>query len=155
MGEVRIAEFHCSFCTPCKLSRTIHIKIVSPTVLIRTARMRGKGDFVSRYKVMVDDNFHYMEEDERYEVATLSTIEEAMTACKRIVDNDLSALAKGKNYTPDELYEHYVSFGSDPFIVALDPKDDRPCFSAWDYAKERSQVLSGQKAIDGSSGVRS
>jgi hypothetical protein len=30
-------------------------------------------------------------------------------------------LAKGKNYTPDDLYEHYVSFGSDPFIVALDP----------------------------------
>jgi hypothetical protein len=114
-----------------------------------------KGDFVSRYKVMVDDNFHYMEEDERYELATFSTIEEAIAARKRIVDDDLSELAKGKNYTPDDLYEHYVSFGSDPFIVALDPKDDRPCFSAWDYAKERSQVLSGQKAIDGSSGVRS
>ena len=92
---------------------------------------------MSRYKVMVDDNFHYMEEDERYEFATFSTIEEAIAACKRMVDDDLSALAKGKNYTPDDLYEHYVSFGSDPFIVALDPKDDRPCFSAWDYAKER------------------
>jgi hypothetical protein len=99
----------------------------------------GKG--VSRYKVMVDDNFHYMEED-RYELATFSTIEEAIAACKRIVDDDLSELAKGKNYTPDELYEHYVSFGSDPFIVALDSKDDRPCFSAWDYAKERSHVFS-------------
>jgi hypothetical protein len=109
--------------------------------------MRGKGDFVSRYKVMVDDNFHYMEEDERYELATFSTIEEAIAACKRIVDDDLSALAKGKNYTPDELYEHYLSFGSDPFIAAIDSKDDRPCFSAWHYAKERSQVLSGQKAI--------
>jgi hypothetical protein len=65
------------------------------------------------------------------------------------------AWLKGINYTPDDLYEHYVSFGSDPFIVALDVKDDRPCFFAWDYAKERSQVLSGQKAIDGSSGVRS
>jgi hypothetical protein len=115
----------------------------------------GKVDFVSRYKVMVDDNFHYMEEDERYELATFSTIEEAIAACKRIVDDELSALAKGKNYTPDQLYEHYVSFGSDPFIVALDSKDDRPCFSAWAYAKERTQVLSGQKAIDGSSGVRS
>jgi hypothetical protein len=114
-----------------------------------------KGDFVSRYKVMVDDNFHYMEEDERYELATFSTIEEAIAARKRIVDDDLSELAKGKNYTPDHLYEHYVSFGSDPFIVALDPKDDRPCFSAWDYAKERSQVLSRQEAIDRSSGVRS
>jgi hypothetical protein len=49
-----------------------------------------KGDFVSRYKVMVDDNFHCMEEDERYGLATFSTIEEAIAACKRIVDDDLS-----------------------------------------------------------------
>ena len=110
---------------------------------------------MSRYKVTVDDNFHYMEEDERYELASFLTIEEAIAACKRIVDDDLSAFAKGKNYAPDDLYEHYVSFGSDPFIVALDPKDDRPCFSAWGYAKERSQVLSVQKATDGSNGVRS
>jgi hypothetical protein len=107
---------------------------------------------VFRYKVMVDDNFHYMEDD-RYEFGRFSTIEQAIAACKRIVDDDLSAFAKGKNYAPDDLYEHYVSFGSDPFIVALDPKDDRPCFSAWGYAKERSQVLSGQRAINGSSGV--
>jgi len=93
--------------------------------------MRGKGDFVSRYKVMVDDNFHCMEEDERYEHATFSTIEEAIAACKRIVDDDLSAFAKGKNYAPDDLYEHYVSFGSDQFIVALDSQDGRPSFSAW------------------------
>ena len=110
---------------------------------------------MSRYKVMVDDNFHYMEEDERDEVGTFPTIEEAIAACKQIVDNSLRHLAKGKTYTPDELYDYYTSFGSDPFIVALDRKDDRPCFSAWDYAKERGQVLSGQKAINGSSGVRS
>ena len=44
---------------------------------------------MSRYKVMVDDNFHYMEDD-RYELGTFSTIEEAIAACKRIVDDDLS-----------------------------------------------------------------
>jgi hypothetical protein len=108
---------------------------------------------MSRYKVMVDDNFHYMEDDERYELGTFSTIEEAVAACKQLIDEDLRELAKGKNYTPDELYDYYVSFGSDPFIVALDPKDDRPCFSAWDYAKERSQVPPGQKAINATSGV--
>jgi hypothetical protein len=36
---------------------------------------------MSRYKVMVDGNFHYMEEDERDEFGTLSTIEEAIAAC--------------------------------------------------------------------------
>jgi hypothetical protein len=79
----------------------------------------------------------------------------AVAACEQLVDEDLRELAKGKNYTPDELYDYYVSFGSDPFIVAIDSKDDRPRFSAWNYAKERSLVLSGQKAINGSSGVRS
>jgi hypothetical protein len=83
------------------------------------AWIAGKGDFVSGYKVMVDDNFHYMDEEERYEHATFSTIEEAITACKRIVDDELSEWAK-ENITPDELYERYVWFGSDPFIVALD-----------------------------------
>ena len=97
-----------------------------------------------RYKVMVDDNFHYMEEDERYELATFSTIEDAIAACKRIVDDDLCKFAKGKNYTPDELYDYYTSFGSDPFIVALDPKGGRPSFSAWNYAKERSQIIAMQ-----------
>jgi hypothetical protein len=102
-----------------------------------------EGDFVSRFKVMVDDNFHYMDEEERYEHATFSTSEEAIAACKRIIDDELSEWAKG-NITPDELYDLYISFGSDPFIVAVDSNDDRPCFSAWNYAKERSQVLASQ-----------
>jgi hypothetical protein len=100
-----------------------------------------KGDLVSRYKVMVDDNFHYMDQDERYELGTFSTIEEAVAACKQLVDEDLRALAEGKNCTPEELYDYYVSFGSDPFVVALDSQDARLSFFAWDYAKERSLVL--------------
>jgi hypothetical protein len=95
---------------------------------------------MSRYKVMVDDNFHYMDEDDRYEHGTFSTLEEAVASCKQLVDADLTELAE-RNVTADKLYDLYVSFGRDPFIVALDPKDDRPSFSAWNYAKERSQVL--------------
>jgi hypothetical protein len=100
---------------------------------------------MSRYKVMVDDNFHYMEEDERDESGTFSTIEEAIAACKQIADDSLRHLAQGKNYTADGLYDCYVSFGSDPFIVALDSRDGRPSFSAWNYAK-RSQVLAAHRA---------
>jgi hypothetical protein len=102
-----------------------------------------KGDLVSRYKVIVVDNFNDMDEDERYELGTFSTLDEAFAACKQMVDEDLREFAKGKNYTPDELYDCYTSFGSDPFIVALDPKDGQPSFSAWNYAKERSQVVAG------------
>jgi len=43
-----------------------------------------------------------MEEDERDEFGTFSTIEEAIAACKQIVDEDLRKFAEGKNYTPDE-----------------------------------------------------
>ena len=35
----------------------------------------------AKYKVMVDDNFHYMEEDERYQLGTFATAEEALAAC--------------------------------------------------------------------------
>jgi hypothetical protein len=102
-----------------------------------------KGGYMSRYKVMVDDNFHYMEEDERDEVGTFPTIEEAITACKQIVDNSPRHLAKGKTYTPDELYDYYVSFGSDPSAAAdcrrdatgtrgghRHEQDDKPCAAA-------------------------
>jgi hypothetical protein len=69
------------------------------------------------YKVMVDDNFHYMEEDERREHGTFPTLDEAVTACRKLVDEALL-----DEYKPDitaaELYDRYVSFGDDPFIVA-------------------------------------
>ena len=37
---------------------------------------------MSRYKVMVDDNFHHMDEDERYQHGVFLTAEEAISACK-------------------------------------------------------------------------
>ena len=42
--------------------------------------------------------------------------------------------------TAAELYDMYTSFGDDPFIVRIDPNDPIH-FSAWDYAKERSNDL--------------
>src|SRR5205823_728119 len=87
--------------SPCKSSRRNDIRIASLTISIGAAAMRCcKGGSMSRYKVMVDDNFHYMEEDERDEFGTFSTIEEAVASCKRIVDDDLSEFAKGKTPHP-------------------------------------------------------
>jgi hypothetical protein len=40
---------------------------------------------------MVDDNFHYMDQDERYEHGIFSTVDEAIAACKAIVDADLKS----------------------------------------------------------------
>jgi hypothetical protein len=101
-------------------------------------------DAMSRYKVLVDDNFHYQDEDERYELGIFATPEEAVAACKRLVDEDLeNAFQPGD--TGATLYERYTMFGEDPFIVALDEGAAAIRFSAWDYAKERSELLAASR----------
>jgi hypothetical protein len=87
------------------------------------------------YAVFVDDNFHYMNEDERYKDGDYATLEEAISKCRRIVDDFLE-----REYKPGmrfaELYDRYCSFGEDPFIRG--PGCD---FSAWDYARQRCDDL--------------
>jgi len=41
------------------------------------------------YQVFVDDNFHFMDESERYNLGEFSTREEAIATCKKIVDEYL------------------------------------------------------------------
>lgn len=89
------------------------------------------------YKVMVDDNFHFGREDERYEHGVFSSAEEAIAACKRIVDEDLK-----NSFRPGmPEAELYTMFGDDPFVMPIDKADRSITFSAWDYAKERCKVL--------------
>lgn len=40
---------------------------------------------MSPYKVMVDDNFHYMDESERYELGIFPTAEEAITVWENLL----------------------------------------------------------------------
>ena len=94
---------------------------------------------MTEYEVFVDDNFHYMDTKERHELGVFPTVEEAVAACQRIVDSDLEKWAQ-RDITAKELYELYVMFGEDPFII---PNDGG--FSAWDYARARSQVLAKRK----------
>lgn len=51
---------------------------------------------MSRYKVLVDDNFHFMDESERYEAGVFSTVEEAITKCKSMIDADLKGYDRPK-----------------------------------------------------------
>ena len=90
-----------------------------------------------RYKVVVNDNFHYMDESEQYTHGEFESAALALEASKALVDADLNSLYRS-GMTADELYSHYTSFGSDPYIVS----EDRSCqFSAWNYAKERCQQI--------------
>jgi len=101
------------------------------------------------YRVLVDDNFHYMDENERYELGTFASLEAAIAAAKAVVDNYLEASRK-PGITAHELFESYTMFGEDPLI--LGPDQHSAAFSAWDYAKRRCDELcgsSGNRANDG------
>ncbi len=93
-----------------------------------------------KYRVYVDDNFHFNDEEARYKLGEFDTCEEAVAACKKIVDEFMEkAYKKGMSF--DELYGGYTGFGEDPFIQT---EDERCQFSAWNYARERSRELCGE-----------
>jgi hypothetical protein len=94
----------------------------------------------NRYKVLIDDNFHFMDEDHRYEHDSFETADEAVAACKRIVDEELTYMLK-PGMTPDALYGLWVMFGEDPYVMRVDRTDAPVDFAACDYAKERCEVL--------------
>jgi hypothetical protein len=89
-----------------------------------------------RYTVFVDDNFHYMDESERYKLGEFADCPSAMAACKQIVD-EFFATCKLEE-TDAEIFKQYTMFGEDPWISTDDPE----CrFSAWNYARERAKEL--------------
>lgn len=91
-----------------------------------------------KYSVYVDDNYHYMDESERYKKGDYATLDEAIAACKQIVDGFLKDEVEPDG-TAAERYAQYTGFGPDPFIVTDDPDAGHPPFSAWSYAKERCE----------------
>ena len=65
------------------------------------------------YTVFIDDNFHYQDESERVTHGQFETGEQAIAACRAIVDDFLSsAFALGMSATA--LYGLYTSFGDEP-----------------------------------------
>jgi len=89
------------------------------------------------FKVFVDDNYHYQDPSERYEKGVYSSFETAVSVCKNMVDQFLMTAFK-EGMSASELYDHYTSFGPDPFVV---PIPEGATFSAWDYAKQRCAVM--------------
>jgi hypothetical protein len=95
------------------------------------------------YRVMVDDNFEYMDEDARWELGEYATFEEAVAASKKMVEDFFSDAEPGQ--TAKQLYDGYVMFGDDPWIIEFGGAEQAAKrFSAWDYAKEHAKRL-GQK----------
>jgi hypothetical protein len=88
-----------------------------------------------RYTVMVDDNFHYMDEEHRYKHREFSTYEKAVAACKKIVDEELRDMLK-QGVKLEELSATWALYGTDPYIVGGSSR-----FSARDYVTEKTQEL--------------
>lgn len=95
------------------------------------------------YRVLVDDNFHYMDESERYELGSYATLEAAMQAAKEVVDSFLASEFQ-PGMTTEHLYKLYMTFGDDAFIVGPDQSAIK--FSAWEYARKRCEELCGPDA---------
>lgn len=91
---------------------------------------------MKKYAVYVDDNFHYMDPDERYKAGEYETLEEAIKVCEKIVDESLEEF-----YVPgmsnSELTSQYCFFGEDPWISG---PGNIP-FHGRDYARERADKL--------------
>lgn len=93
------------------------------------------------YTVLVDDNFHYADEDERTEHGTYETADAAIEAARTIVLESLRSVYE-PGMSAEALYEKYQSFGDDPFVVGPEP---RPEFSAWAYARSMAATIVGEQ----------
>ena len=91
-------------------------------------------------RVLMNENSRYMDESERSDHGVFANAEEAIAACKAMVDDELNTMQK-PGMTAKELYRLYVAFGPDPFVLPLNPKAPDVEFSAWAYAKERCKEL--------------
>ncbi len=85
------------------------------------------------FTVFVDDNFHYMDEEERHRLGAFATYEGALAACHARIREDLDHLLE-PGMTSDQLIAQYLLFGEDPFIVPTPEGITR--FSARDYARD-------------------
>jgi hypothetical protein len=83
------------------------------------------------FTVFVDDNFHFMDEGAREELASFSSPDEAEAACREIVDAFLTSHWK-RGMTAKELFRGWLRYGESPTMAG---------FGACRYAKERCAQL--------------
>jgi hypothetical protein len=99
-----------------------------------------KGEPMPNYRVLVNENARYMDESERSDHGVFASAEDALAACKAMIDDELNTM-HSPGMSAEELYRLYIGFGPDPFVVPLDPDDASIEFSAWSYAKQRCKEV--------------
>jgi hypothetical protein len=69
-----------------------------------------------KYQVCVDDNYHYMDESERYSAGSYRSLSKAIEKCVEITVKSLEHMYE-EGITPEKLKAQWTMFGDDPFIV--------------------------------------
>jgi len=100
---------------------------------------------MGEYVVFIDDNYHYMDEHERFRHGEFVTVGEAIEACKAIVERSLQEVYE-PGMTAEQLLSRYRSFGEDPFVVP------DAGFSAWTYAQDRCRSFVTERTAKASRG---
>ncbi len=97
-----------------------------------------------KYTVQVDDNYHYMDESERYAAGSYSTLEEAIKTCEEITIDSLKSFYES-GITAGKLSAQWAMFGEDPYITG---DVDQVEFSARKFVSEElcNQII---KEIEG------
>jgi hypothetical protein len=80
-----------------------------------------------------------MDEDERWEYGTFATAEEAIAACRLLVDRSLME-QHAPGMSAARLIKQYIFFGDDPFVISREG-GEKVSFSARDYARQRAEVI--------------
>jgi hypothetical protein len=71
---------------------------------------------MAKFELFVDDNYHHMDEEERYLHGTYETYDEAVVSAKKIIDN-FFANPECRKRTAEQLFSGWAHFGDNPFIV--------------------------------------
>jgi len=100
-----------------------------------------------KFTVVVEENSHYQDDSHRYEHGEFDTLEAAIQAARKIVDEYLDTAYK-PGMSSKQLFESYAMFGEDPFIRGA---EELVPFSAWDYARKRCEEICSQNPRRGRS----
>ena len=94
-----------------------------------------------KYELYVDDNYYYMDEDERYKAGEFDTLEGAIAEAKRIIDDFLlTTYKKNPGFSAVDLFKEYTKYGVDPWILPNYSK-----YNSWEYAEKRSKEICAMK----------
>ena len=101
--------------------------------------MSDSNEIERGYRVMIDDNFHYMDESYRECAGTFQHYEDALEVARKIT---FESVVENQSVTAAETLKNYKGFGDDPFIQPFGgaPRPEEN-YSAWTTAEMLSKVI--------------